>query len=160
VVTPMFMPPLLDGPVPQNGRMGVPARPGYGVHLNILAKESIFSSGHPTQVLYVEHKISLCCSFGGQSSDRYFHELHDAARVCDQSLESTTPNLILSYRAADSFLIHDGELTNELESCTRLVRGRIADFARFSFKYFPMPRRRQHVASLYELQDLSRKQTA
>jgi phytanoyl-CoA hydroxylase len=68
--------------------------------------------------------------------------------------------LILSYRAADSFLIHDGELTNELESCTRLVRGKIAESARFSFQQFPMPRRKQHVASLYELQELSRKQQA
>jgi phytanoyl-CoA hydroxylase len=66
--------------------------------------------------------------------------------------------LILSYRAADSFLIHDGDLTNELESCTRLVRGKIAKSARFSFQQFPMPRRKQHVASLYELQELSRKQ--
>jgi phytanoyl-CoA hydroxylase len=66
--------------------------------------------------------------------------------------------LILSYRAADSFLIHDGDLTNELESCTRLVRGKIAESARFSFQQLPMPRRKQHVASLYELQELSRKQ--
>ena len=65
--------------------------------------------------------------------------------------------LILSYRAADSFPIHQGELTNELESCTRLVRGKASNSARFSFQQFPIPRRKQHVASLYELQELSRK---
>jgi phytanoyl-CoA hydroxylase len=68
--------------------------------------------------------------------------------------------LILSYRAADSFPVYDGEITNELESCTRLVRGKPAEFARFSFQEFRMPRRKQHVASLYELQELSRKETA
>jgi phytanoyl-CoA hydroxylase len=68
--------------------------------------------------------------------------------------------LILSYRAADSFPIYGGEITTELESCTRLVRGRASDSARFSFQQFAMPRRKQHVASLYELQELSRKQTA
>jgi L-rhamnonate dehydratase len=34
VVTPMFAPLLLDEPVPENGRMKVPERPGFGVRLN------------------------------------------------------------------------------------------------------------------------------
>lgn len=68
--------------------------------------------------------------------------------------------LILSYRAADSFPIYSGDVTGELEKSTRLVRGKLADCARFSFQHFPIPRRKQHVASLYELQELSRKQTA
>ncbi len=68
--------------------------------------------------------------------------------------------LILSYRSADCFPIYTGDLTNELENCTRLVRGKPAEFARFSFQQFPIPRRREHVASLYELQELSRKQIA
>jgi L-rhamnonate dehydratase len=34
VVVPMFSPLLLDEPVPQNGRMVVPDRPGFGVRLN------------------------------------------------------------------------------------------------------------------------------
>ncbi len=65
--------------------------------------------------------------------------------------------LILSYRSADCFPIYAGDITNELESCTRLVRGKPAEFARLSFQQFPIPRRKQHIASLYELQELSRK---
>jgi phytanoyl-CoA hydroxylase len=68
--------------------------------------------------------------------------------------------LILSYRSADSFPIYSGDVTGELEKSTRLVRGTPADYARFSFQQFPIPRRKQHVASLYELQEISRKQTA
>jgi L-rhamnonate dehydratase len=34
VVVPMFSPLLLDEPVPENGRMKVPERPGFGVRLN------------------------------------------------------------------------------------------------------------------------------
>ena len=65
--------------------------------------------------------------------------------------------LILSYRAADAFPIYSGDVTVELERATRLVRGKPAESARFSFQEFPIPRRKQRVASLYELQELSRK---
>ncbi len=68
--------------------------------------------------------------------------------------------LILSYHAADCFLIYAGDITHEFEVWSRLVRGRTADFARFSFQQFPMSPRKQRTASLYELQELSRKQTA
>jgi hypothetical protein len=68
--------------------------------------------------------------------------------------------LILSYRAADCFPIYTGDITDELEVNTRQVRGKQAEVARLTFKEFPIPRRKQHVASLYELQELSRKQTA
>jgi len=68
--------------------------------------------------------------------------------------------LILSYHAADCFPVYAGDITSEFEIWSRLVRGKAADFARFSFQQFPMPRRKQRTASLYELQELSRKQTA
>jgi ectoine hydroxylase-related dioxygenase (phytanoyl-CoA dioxygenase family) len=68
--------------------------------------------------------------------------------------------LILSYRAADSFQLYLGDVTRDSELCARLVRGRPAPEARFSFPTFPIPRRRQPVASLYQLQELSRKQPA
>jgi ectoine hydroxylase-related dioxygenase (phytanoyl-CoA dioxygenase family) len=68
--------------------------------------------------------------------------------------------LILSYRAADCYPVYTGDITDELECCTRQVRGKPASSARFTFQQFPIPRRKQHVASLYELQELSRKQTA
>jgi L-rhamnonate dehydratase len=38
VVTPMFARLLLEEPVPQNGRMIVPDRPGFGVQLNPACK--------------------------------------------------------------------------------------------------------------------------
>ena len=38
VVVPMFTPLLLDEPVPMNGRMVVPERPGFGVRLNPVCK--------------------------------------------------------------------------------------------------------------------------
>lgn len=68
--------------------------------------------------------------------------------------------LILSFRAADCFPIYAGDTTHEFEVWSRLVRGKVSDVARFSFQNFPMPRRKQHTGSLYELQELSRKQTA
>jgi phytanoyl-CoA hydroxylase len=68
--------------------------------------------------------------------------------------------LILSYRAADCFPIYVGDITKDFEIWSRLVRGNASNFARFSFQQFPTAPRRQHTASLYELQELSRKRTA
>jgi phytanoyl-CoA hydroxylase len=89
----------------------------------------------------------------------FMHCLTPHASVTNRSSRPRR-TLILSYRAADAFPIYSGEVTGELEKATRLARGKPAEFARFSFKQFPIPRRKQHVASLYELQELSRKQTA
>jgi phytanoyl-CoA dioxygenase PhyH len=71
---------------------------------------------------------------------------------------STRPRrtLILSYRAADAFPIYYGDTTADIECCARLVRGRPAESARFTFERFPIPRQKQKTASLYELQELSR----
>jgi ectoine hydroxylase-related dioxygenase (phytanoyl-CoA dioxygenase family) len=65
--------------------------------------------------------------------------------------------LILSYRAADTFPIYSGEITGELEAHVRLVRGKPSSSARFTFHRFPIPRQKQKTASLYELQELSRR---
>jgi len=65
--------------------------------------------------------------------------------------------LILSYRAADAFPIYSGEVTSDLEGHVRLVRGKPSPTARFTFEQFPMPRQKQKTASLYELQELSRR---
>ena len=86
----------------------------------------------------------------------FMHCMTPHASVTNRSNRARR-TLILSYRSADCFPIYTGDITNEIESCSRLVRGKPADFARFSFQRFPIPRRRQHVASLYELQELSRR---
>src|SRR3984957_1967324 len=89
----------------------------------------------------------------------FMHAMTPHASVTNRS-NRPRRTLILSYRAADAFPVYSGDVTGELEKATRLVRGKLADSARFSFDHFPIPRRKQHVASLYELQELSRKQTA
>jgi ectoine hydroxylase-related dioxygenase (phytanoyl-CoA dioxygenase family) len=65
--------------------------------------------------------------------------------------------LILSYRAADAFPIYCGGMTVKIESHVRHVRGAQVDFARFSLAGFPMPRYPAMTASLYELQEFSRR---
>ncbi len=65
--------------------------------------------------------------------------------------------LILSYRAADAFPIYYGEMTSHVETHTRVVRGHRAEMARFTMKEFPVPYYKDRSASLYELQERSRK---
>ena len=66
--------------------------------------------------------------------------------------------LILSYRAADAFPIYVGPNTADSEACTRLVRGERLLTARFGMNSFPIPRFPKRTKSLYELQELSRKE--
>jgi len=65
--------------------------------------------------------------------------------------------LIISYRAADAFPIHIDNRTAETEAYTRLVRGTRPDRARFTFSRFPIPIYGAKEASLYQLQELSRR---
>ena len=65
--------------------------------------------------------------------------------------------LILSYRAADAFPIHCGAMSNKIEAHSRLVRGKRASQARFTMTDFPIPQYEDEVASLYDLQERSRK---
>lgn len=66
--------------------------------------------------------------------------------------------LILSYRAADAFPIYCGETMKFAERHTRQARGKRSLVARFAFTEFAMPLRPEATASLYELQDLARKE--
>jgi hypothetical protein len=66
--------------------------------------------------------------------------------------------LILSYRAADAYPIYAGESTARAEADERLVRGNRLKTARFSMKEFPIPEQKRTTASLYELQELSRRE--
>jgi ectoine hydroxylase-related dioxygenase (phytanoyl-CoA dioxygenase family) len=69
--------------------------------------------------------------------------------------------LILSYRAADAYPIYCGEMTVGAEENARLVRGAQPLSARFAMPdRFPIPHYPRKVASLYELQALSRETVA
>ena len=66
--------------------------------------------------------------------------------------------LILSYRAADAYLIYFGENTPVAEAVARHVRGEPFPPVRFFAEPIPVPRQRQQSKSLYELQESSRRQ--
>jgi len=67
---------------------------------------------------------------------------------------------IMSYRAADAFPIHLNARSDAQEAHARLVRGHEQREARFSLKSFPMPRFPRDTKSLYELQEMARKELA
>jgi len=66
--------------------------------------------------------------------------------------------LILSYRAADAFPIYIGEQTKEAEAHVRHVRGELQNSARLFAGNIPIPRFRAKTKSLYDLQELSRRE--
>jgi hypothetical protein len=65
--------------------------------------------------------------------------------------------LIISYRAADALPIHICSRTQGTEAFTRLVRGKASRMARFGFERFPIPVYGDKEASLYALQEESRR---
>ena len=77
------------------------------------------------------------------------------------SLPNTSPQprrtLILSYRAADAFALYHSEMTSKNEQGIVLVRGKRASSARFTLNEFPIPNYPRNIASLYDLQETSRK---
>ena len=73
------------------------------------------------------------------------------------SSDRSRKTLILSYRAADAYPIHCGVMSNKVETYTRLVRGERATTARFTMTDFPVPQYEDEIASLYDLQERSRK---
>jgi phytanoyl-CoA hydroxylase len=67
--------------------------------------------------------------------------------------------LILSYRAADAFPIYMPEMTAANEKYARHVRGEQLTVARFAMTGYPIPRYPKQTKSLYELQELGRKES-
>lgn len=86
----------------------------------------------------------------------FMHCLTPHSSVTNTSARSRR-TLIVSYRASDAYPIHVGDATAAAEAHVRHVRGEKRNVARFSFREFPIPKQRQRTASLYELQELSRK---
>jgi phytanoyl-CoA hydroxylase len=89
----------------------------------------------------------------------FMHCLTPHASITNTS-DRPRRTLILSYRTADAFPIYVGEATPEAEAHVRVVRGKAAHSARFTFPSFPIPRQKQKTASLYELQEISREKLA
>ena len=127
----------------QNGRLLDHTRDGYFVG-------KIVEPVDETQAVLLE----------GKAGTAIFMNCMTPHASVKNSSDRPRRTLILSYRAADSFPVYAGDITTDQESCSRLVRGKIPDSARFSFEQFPIPRHKQRSASLYQLQELSRKQTA
>ena len=94
---------------------------------------------------------------GPAGSVIFMHCLTPHASVVNTS---TRPRrtLIVSYRASDAYPLYTGESTPAAEAHVRLVRGLKRSVARFGFAEFPVPRNRQRTKSLYELQELSRRE--
>jgi len=94
---------------------------------------------------------------GKAGSAIFMHCLTPHASAPNKSSKSRR-TLILSYRAADAFPIHLGAKTDENEAHVRLVRGEQLGTARFTIPSFPIPRYPRQTKSLYELQELSRRE--
>jgi hypothetical protein len=93
---------------------------------------------------------------GGAGTAIFMHGLTPHASAPNQS-KRPRRTLILSYRAADAFPIYCGPMTDKAEAHVRLVRGQAAREARFNLTRFPVPRYEDKIASLYDLQERSRK---
>jgi ectoine hydroxylase-related dioxygenase (phytanoyl-CoA dioxygenase family) len=76
------------------------------------------------------------------------------------SIANTSPHprrtLILSYRAADALPIYCGEITQQVEQCSRLIRGKAPATIRFTMDAFPILRHESKFTSLYDLQERDR----
>jgi ectoine hydroxylase-related dioxygenase (phytanoyl-CoA dioxygenase family) len=93
----------------------------------------------------------------GKAGDAIFMScMTPHASVTNTSTRSRR-TLILSYRAADAFPIHCGEMSSLVEAHSRLVRGERSPVARFTMTEFPIPRYESRISSLYDLQERSRK---
>ena len=89
----------------------------------------------------------------------FMHGLTPHASATNRSSLSRR-TLILSYRAADAMPLYFGPNTVRSENQSRLVRGEFPWMARFTLKEFPIPRYREPAASLYKLQEQTRRVAA
>ena len=86
----------------------------------------------------------------------FMHAMTPHASVTNRS-DRPRRTLILSYRAADAIPLLTG-VTPIIEENAVLVRGKLAEKARFTMTEFPVPIYRENARSLYQLQEQSRKQ--
>jgi phytanoyl-CoA hydroxylase len=86
----------------------------------------------------------------------FMHAMTPHASIANTTQEPRR-TLILSYRAADAFPVYVGPMTQKNETYSKLVRGQRPNAARFDGGTFPIPLYKDAVASLYDLQERSRK---
>jgi hypothetical protein len=141
----------LDGASRENGCLRV--IPGRHLGPPLDHTRDGYFQGRITEPVDESHAVPL---EGAAGTVIFMHSLTPHASGANRS---TRPRrtLILSYRATDAFPIYVREMTMSAESHVRHVRGRQLQTARFGFQVFPIPRYPRKTASLYELQDLSRK---
>lgn len=96
---------------------------------------------------------------GRAGSVIFMHGLTPHASIANTS-SRPRKTLILSYRASDAYPVHTGEGTLAAEKHVRLVRGVKHPNARFGFTTFPIPKQGNRARSLYELQEMSRREVA
>ena len=102
---------------------------------------------------------SLAVPIEGRAGTAIFmHAMTPHASTTNTSMHARR-TLILSYHAADAFPIYFGEMTVKNELHSRLVRGEEPSTPRFSIRPTPIPRYPGTIASLYQLQELSRSKT-
>tara|TARA_Y100000294_G_C8532071_1_gene327414 strand:+ start:85 stop:915 length:831 start_codon:yes stop_codon:yes gene_type:complete len=99
-----------------------------------------------------EHNVEYIEASAGTAIFMHCMSLHSSAQNISQKSRRT---LIMSYRAVDAYPIYS-KMTEKTESSARLVRGKHSNVARFNFESFPIPRFKEEIKSLYELQKDSR----
>jgi ectoine hydroxylase-related dioxygenase (phytanoyl-CoA dioxygenase family) len=93
---------------------------------------------------------------GSAGSVIFMHAVTPHASIANTA-KTPRRTLILSYRAADAFPVYVGPMTAKNETYAKLVRGQRPNAARFDGGFFPIPLYKDQVASLYDLQERSRK---
>jgi len=115
--------------------------------------EQGFFQGRVTETVDTAAAVPL---EGAAGAVIFMHAMTPHASIANTTEESRR-TLILSYRAADAFPIYTGPMTPKNETYSKLVRGRRPNAARFDAGTFPIPLYKDAVASLYDLQERSRK---
>jgi len=125
-----------------------------GAHHEALMNHSIdgFFQGRVTDPVEESKAVSIS---GTAGTAIFMHGLAPHASAPNTSTRNRR-TLILSYRAADAYPIYNGPMTQKHDLHARLVRGARPAMARFNLTGFPIPRYKDEVASLYDLQQRSR----
>ncbi len=111
-----------------------------------------FFRGKITETVDTKHAVPL---EGRAGTVIFMHCMTPHASVTNTSPQPRR-TLILSYRAADAYLLYYGVMSSTGDNHTRLVRGKPLANARFTMREFPVPRYESKSASLYDLQERSR----
>lgn len=141
----------LDNTTEENGCLQV--LPGRHLRPPLDHNSDGFFMGRITEPVDISGAVPLV---GEAGTTIFMHGLTPHASAPNTS-NRPRRTLILSYRAADAFPIYAGEKTVKEEMHAVQVRGERPTNARFNVTKFPIPKQKHPTASLYELQEHSRK---